>query len=156
MESKFIDKINQNYFQMLNVLKSFLKENFGEFKLNTKNYNSFEKDILDKKDKEIPKFINDYSSKNFRLLNKLENVTNKINEMINENITNKNKIIENMNESLYLIKHPQKCLFLLEVEKNNNNVLNYLKLIEAQINNHKYDLMETIYFTLCNTKINYE
>ena len=153
MESKLIDKINQNYSMILNLLKNFLKENFSKLKANSNNYNSFEKDLLNTKDKSIPKFINDYSIKNDEILNKLENIKVQIKELINDNINNKNKIIENMNESLYLIKHPQQCLFLLELEKNNTKFLNYLKLIETQINTHKYDLIESIHFLLSNIKM---
>ena len=154
MESKLIEKINQNNSTILNILKNFLKENFTKIKANSKNYNSFEKDLLNINDKEIPKYIKDYSIKNDELFDKLENVKVKINELINDNINNKNKIIENMNESFYLIKHPQHTLLLLELEKNNENFLNYLKLIETQINSHKYDMIETIHFILSNIKIN--
>ena len=154
MESKLIEKINQNNSTILNILKNFLKENFTKIKANSKNYNSFEKDLLNINDKEIPKYIKDYSNKNDELFDKLKNVKVKINELINDNINNKNKIIENMNESFYLIKHPQHTLLLLELEKNNENFLNYLKLIETQINSHKYDMIETIHFILSNIKIN--
>ena len=154
MESKLIEKINQNNSTILNILKNFLKENFTKIKANSKNYNSFEKDLLNINDKEIPKYIKDYSIKNDELFDKLENVKVKINELINDNINNKNKIIENMNESFYLINHPQHTLLLLELEKNNENFLNYLKLIETQINSHKYDMIETIHFILSNIKIN--
>ena len=154
MESKLIEKINQNNYTILNILKNFLKENFTKIKANSKNYNSFEKDLLIINDKEIPKYIKNYSIKNDELFDKLENVKVKINELINDNINNKNKIIENMNESFYLIKHPQHTLLLLELEKNNENFLNYLKLIETQINSHKYDMIETIHFILSNIKIN--
>ena len=154
MESKLIEKINQNNSTILNILKNFLKENFTKIKTNSKNYNSFEKDLLNINDKEIPKYIKDYSIKNDELFDKLKNVKVKINELINDNINNKNKIIENMNESFYLIKHPQHTLLLLELEKNNENFLNYLKLIETQINSHKYDMIETIHFILSNIKIN--
>ena len=120
---------------ILNILKKFLRENFIDLKMNSKNYKSFEKDLLNTKSNDISKFINDYSNKNSTILNDLEKVKVKINELINENINNKNKVIENMNESLYLIKHPQDCLFLLEVEKNNNKFLNYLNLIESEVKN---------------------
>ena len=154
MESKLIDKINQNYLTILNILKSFLKENFTRFKSNSRNYNSFEDDLLNTKSEEIPKFLNEYSNKNNEILNQFENTKVKINELINDNINNKNKIVQNTKELFYLIKHPQQCLFLLEIEKNNNNFLNYLNLIETQINNHKYDMIETIYFIISNIKIN--
>ena len=155
MESKLIEKINQNYSTILSILKNFLKENFLKIKANSKNYNSFENDLLNTKDKQIPKFINDYSIKNEELFDKFENVKVRINELINDNINNKNKIVEKMNESFYLIKHPQHSLLLLELEKNNDNFLNYLKLIETQINSHKYDMIESIHFILSNIKLNY-
>ena len=155
MESKLIEKINQNYSTILSILKNFLKENFLKIKANSKNYNSFENDLLNTKNKQIPKFINDYSIKNDELFEKFENVKVRINELINDNINNKNKIVEKMNESFYLIKHPQHTLLLLELEKNNNNFLNYLKLIETQINSHKYDMIESIHFLLSNIKLNY-
>ena len=155
MESKLIEKINQNYSTILSILKNFLKENFLKIKANSKNYNSFENDLLNTKDKQIPKFINDYSIKNEELFDKFENVKVRINELINDNINNKNKIVEKMNESFYLIKHPQHTLLLLELEKNNDNFLNYLKLIETQINSHKYDMIESIHFLLSNIKLNY-
>ena len=155
MESKLIEKINQNYSTILSILKNFLKENFLKIKANSKNYNSFENDLLNTKDKQIPKFINDYSIKNEELFDKFENVKVRINELINDNINNKNKIVEKMNESFYLIKHPQHSLLLLELEKNNDNFLNYLKLIETQINSHKYDMIESIHFLLSNIKLNY-
>ena len=140
---------------ILNILKKFLRENFIDLKMNSKNYKSFEKDLLNTKSNDISKFINDYSNKNSTILNDLEKVKVKINELINENINNKNKVIENMNESLYLIKHPQDCLFLLEVEKNNNKFLNYLNLIESEVNIHKYENLETIHYVLSNLRINY-
>ena len=155
MESKLINQINQNYIMILNILKKFLRENFIDLKMNSKNYNSFEKDLLNTKSNDISKFINDYSNKNSSIMNNLEKVKIKINELINENINNKNKVIENMNESLYLIKHPQDCLFLLEVEKNNNKFLNYLNLIESEVNIHKYENLETIHYVLSNLRINY-
>ena len=155
MESKLINQINQNYIIILNILKKFLRENFIDLKMNSKNYKSFEKDLLNTKSNDISKFINDYSNKNSTILNDLEKVKVKINELINENINNKNKVIENMNESLYLIKHPQDCLFLLEVEKNNNKFLNYLNLIESEVNIHKYENLETIHYVLSNLRINY-
>ena len=155
MESKLINQINQNYIMILNILKKFLRENFIDLKMNSKNYKSFEKDLLNTKSNDISKFINDYSNKNSTILNDLEKVKVKINELINENINNKNKVIENKNESLYLIKHPQDCLFLLEVEKNNNKFLNYLNLIESEVNIHKYENLETIHYVLSNLRINY-
>ena len=155
MESKLINQINQNYIMILNILKKFLRENFIDLKMNSKNYKSFEKDLLNTKSNDISKFINDYSNKNSTILNDLEKVKVKINELINENINNKDKVIENMNESLYLIKHPQDCLFLLEVEKNNNKFLNYLNLIESEVNIHKYENLETIHYVLSNLRINY-
>ena len=155
MESKLINQINQNYIMILNILKKFLRENFIDLKMNSKNYKSFEKDLLNTKSNDISKFINDYSNKNSTILNDLEKVKVKINELINENINNKNKVIENMNESLYLIKHPQDCLFLLEIEKNNNKFLNYLNLIESEVNIHKYENLETIHYVLSNLRINY-
>ena len=136
-------------------MKNFLKENFLKIKANSKNYNSFENDLLNTKDKQIPKFINDYSIKNDELFDKFENIKVRINELINDNINNKNKIVEKMNESFYLIKHPHHTLLLLELEKNNDNFLNYLKLIETQINSHKYDMIESIHFLLSNIKLNY-
>ena len=154
MESKLIEQINQNYIQILNISKRFLKENFTELKTNSKKYKSFENDILNCKNEDIPKFINDYSNKNSEIMNKLQNMKVKINDLINDNINNKNKIIENMNESFYLIKHPHHCLFLLEVDKTNKNFLNYLKLIETQVNAHKFDMIESIYFIISNIKIN--
>ena len=154
MESKLIEQINQNYIQILNILKRFLKENFTELKTNSKKYISFENDILNCKNEDIPKFINDYSDKNSEIMNKLQNIKVKINDLINDNINNKNKVVENMNESFYLIKHPQHCSFFLEVDKNNNNFLNYLKLIETQVNNHKFDMIESLYFIISNIKIN--
>ena len=155
MESKLIEKINQNYSTILSILKNFLKENFLKIKANSKNYNSFENDLINTKDKQIPNFINDYSIKNAELFDKFENAKVRINELINDNINNKNKIVEKMNESFYLIKHPQHSLLLLELEKNNDNFLNYLKLIETQINSHKYDMIESIHFLLSNIKLNY-
>ena len=155
MESKLINQINQNYIMILNILKKFLRENFIDLKMNSKNYKSFETDLLNTKSNDISKFINEYSNKNSTILNDLEKVKVKINELINENINNKNKVIENMNESLYLIKHPQDCLFLLEVEKNNNKFLNYLNLIESEVNIHKYENLETIHYVLSNLRINY-
>ena len=154
MESKLIEKINQNYSIILSLLKNFLKENFSKFKANSKNYNSFEKDLIKTKESEYPKFLNDLSIRNEEIIKEFNNIKVKMSELINDNINNKNKIVENMNESLYLIKHPQQCLFLLELEKNNNRFLNYLKLIETQINNHEYDMIESIHFVLSNIKIN--
>ena len=154
MESKLIEKINQNYSKILNILKRFLKENFVKFKQNSKNYESFERDSLNNKDNDINKFLNDFRNKNEDILHELENIKMKINELIKDSINNKNKIIENINESFYLIKHPQQCLFLLELEKNNENLLNYFNLIETQINNHKYEMIESIYFLLSNIKMN--
>ena len=58
MESKLIDKINQNYSMILSILKKFLKENFTKFKVNSKNFEEFEIDLLNKKGKEISNFIN--------------------------------------------------------------------------------------------------
>ena len=155
MESKLIEKINQNYSMILNILKRFLKENFVKFKENSKNYNSLEKNLINIKGKDIDKFINHFRNKNDDILNELENIKVKINELIKENINNKNKIVENTNESFYLIKHPKQCLFLLEMEKNNENLMNYVNLIETHINNHKYEMIESIYFLLSNVKINY-
>ena len=63
MESKLIDQINQNYITILNILKRFLKENFIDLKLNSQKYKSFEKDILNTKSKDIPKFINNLQGK---------------------------------------------------------------------------------------------
>ena len=103
MESKLIDKINQNYLTILNILKSFLKENFTRFKSNSRNYNSFEDDLLNTKSEEIPKFLNEFSNKNNEILNQFENTKVKINELINDNINNKNKIVQNTKESFYLI-----------------------------------------------------
>ena len=169
MESKLIEKINQNYSMILNILKRFLKENFVKFEENSKNYKSFEKNLVNIKGKDIDKFINafyliffylfiiiinQFRNKNDDILNKLENVKVKINELIKENLNNKNKIVENINDSFYLIKHPKQCLFLLEMEKNNENMMNYVNLIETQINNHKYEMIESIYFLLSNVKIN--
>ena len=128
MESKLIEKINQNYSMILNILKRFLKENFVKFKENSKNYNSLEKNLINIKGKDIDKFINQFRNKNDDILNELENIKVKINELIKENINNKNKIVENTNESFYLIKHPKQCLFLLEMEKNNENLMNYLNI----------------------------
>ena len=155
MESKLIDKINQNYSMILSILKKFLKENFTKFKINSKNFEEFEIDLLNKKGKEISNFINDYSNKNKEISSLFENIKITINDLIKDNMDNKNKIVENMKESLYLIKHPKQCLFLLDIEKYNNQILNYLKLIETQINNHKYDLIETIHFILTNIKIDF-
>ena len=154
MESKLIEKINQNYSMILNMLKRFLKENFVKFEENSKNYKSFEKNLVNIKGKDIDKFINQFRNKNDDVLNKLENVKVKINELIKENLNNKNKIVENINDSFYLIKHPKQCLFLLEMEKNNENMMNYVNLIETQINNHKYEMIESIYFLLSNIKMN--
>ena len=154
MESRLIEKINQNYSMILNILKRFLKENFVKFKQNSKNYESFERDLLNNKDNDINKFINDFRNKNDDILHELENIKMKINELIKENINNKNKIVENTNDSFYLIKHPKHCLFLLEMEKYNENMMNYVNLIETQINNHKYEMIESIYFLLSNVKIN--
>ena len=154
MESKLIEKINQNYSMILNILKRFLKENFVKFEENSKNYNSFENNLINIKGKDIDKFINKFRNKNDDILNELENVKVKINELIKENINNKNKIVENTNDSFYLIKHPKHCLFLLEMEKYNENMMNYVNLIETQINNHKYEMIESIYFLLSNVKIN--
>ena len=60
MESRLIEKINQNYSMILNILKRFLKENFVKFKQNSKNYESFERDLLNNKDNDINKFINTF------------------------------------------------------------------------------------------------
>ena len=60
MESKLIEKINQNYSMILNILKRFLKENFVKFKQNSKNYESFERDSLNNKDNDINKFLNTF------------------------------------------------------------------------------------------------
>ena len=71
------------------------------------------KNLINIKGKDIDKFINKFRNKNDDILNELENVKVKINELIKENINNKNKIVENTNESFYLIKHPKQCLFIL-------------------------------------------
>ena len=82
MESRLIEKINQNYSMILNILKRFLKENFVKFKQNSKNYESFERDLLNNKDNDINKFINDFRNKNDDILHELENIKVKINELI--------------------------------------------------------------------------
>ena len=83
MESKLIEKINQNYSMILNILKRFLKENFVKFKQNSKNYESFERDSLNNKDNDINKFLNDFRNKNEDILHEFENIKMKINELIN-------------------------------------------------------------------------
>ena len=153
MESKLINKINQNYNEILNILKTFLREIFNKVKENNKNFNSFEENILNKKDNEIDKYIQEYSNDNNKIFEKMNNLKNNINELINEILNNKMKIIENINESLFLVKHPQDCLFLLQVDKYNNDIYNYLNLINAQIEGHNFDKLETIYFILSNIKI---
>ena len=153
MESKLIEKINQNYIGILNILKEFLKDNFNVVKENNKNFNSFENNILNKKSNEIEKYINEYSNENNKLLEKINKVKINVDELINEIKSNKNQIIENSNESLYLVKHPKDCLFLLQIDNYNNNIYNYFNLIYSQINTHKYDKLESIYFILTNMKI---
>ena len=49
----------------MNILKSFLKENFNNAKENNKNYNSFENNILNKKNNEIGKYIEEYSHEKY-------------------------------------------------------------------------------------------
>ena len=153
MESKLINKINQNYNETLNILKTFLKENFNIAKENNKNFNSFEENILNKNKNEIEKYIQEYSNANNKILEKMNKIKINIDELINEILNNKIKIIENTNESLYLVKHPQDCLFLLQIEKYNNDIYNYLNLINSQIKEHNFDKLETIYFILSNIKI---
>ena len=153
MESKLINKINQNYNEILNILKTFLKENFNIAKENNKNFNSFEENILNKNKNEIEKYIQEYSNANNKILEKMNKIKINIDELINEILNNKIKIIENTNESLYLVKHPQDCLFLLQVDKYNNDIYNYLNLINSQIEGHNFDKLETIYFILSNIKI---
>ena len=153
MESKLIDKIKQDYNAILNMLKGFLKDNFIEAKENTKKYNTFENNILTKKNKEIGKYINEYSKENNILLEKIKNVKKNVYELIKDIISNKNKIIGNSNESLYLVKHPNDCLFLLQIDKYNSDIYNYLNLIYIQIDTHKSDKLESIYFILNNMKI---
>ena len=154
MESKLIGKINQNYIRILNLLKSFLKENFNEAKKNSEIFNSFEDKIKKfNKTEEIEKYIKQFSNENDNLIGKFKNIKKNINELITDILENKIKIIENVNESLYLIKHPKDCLYLLKIEDNNNYIYNYINLIDYQINSHKYDKLEQIYFVLCNTKI---
>ena len=154
MESKLINKINQNYTGILNIMKLFLKDNFNTAEKNSENYNSFEDDILKKKYNEIEKYIQEYSYDNNKLLDKMDNLKKTVNNLIKEILDDKQKIINNTNESLYLVKHPQDCLFLLQIDNYNNNIYNYLNMIDYQINTHKYDKLETIYFILCNMKIN--
>ena len=154
METKLIEKINQIYLNILNTLKAFLKENFNHVKENNKNYNSFEEKILKlKKKEEIEKYIKEYTNENGKLIEKMKNIKNNIYTLINEILNNKNKIIENTKESLYLIKHPKDCSFLLQIDKFNNDIYNYLDLIYNQISSHKYDKIEYIYFIICNMKI---
>ena len=83
MESKLIEKINQNYKEILNILKSFLKENFNNAKENNKNYNSFENNILNKKNNEIGKYIEEYSHENNSLFETIKNTKQKISDLIN-------------------------------------------------------------------------
>ena len=154
MESKLIEKINQNYKEILNILKSFLKENFNNAKENNKNYNSFETNLLNKKKDEIGKYIEKYSQENNSFFDIMKSTKQKINDLIKDILTNKKKIIENTNESLYLVKHPQDCLFLLKIDEYNNNINNYINLIERQIFEYKYDKLESLYFVICNMKIN--
>ena len=153
MESKLIEKINQNYKEILNILKSFLKENFNNAKENNKKYNCFENTILNKKKNEIGKYIKEYSDENNLFFEAMKNTKQKIIDLIKDILTYKRKIIENKNESLYLVKHPQDCLFLLKIEEYNNNIYNYINLIENQISEYKYDKLESLYFILCNMKI---
>ena len=153
MESKLINKINQNYIVILNMMKSFLKENFNEAKEHSRNFNNFEDNILSKKSNEIENYIKEYSNKNNKIFEKISNLKQSVNGLIAEILNDKKKIIENTNESLYLIKHPQDCLFLLKIDKYNDDIYNYLNLIDSQINGHKYDKLETIYFILTNIKI---
>ena len=154
MESKLIEKINQNYKEILNILKSFLKENFNNAKENNKNYISFETNLLNKKKDEIGKYIEKYSQENNSFFDTMKSTKQKINDLIKDILTNKKKIIENTNESLYLVKHPQDCLFLLKIDEYNNNINNYINLIERQIFEYKYDKLESLYFVICNMKIN--
>ena len=153
MESKLINKINQNYAGIINIMKLFLKENFDAAEKNNKNYNYFEDNILKKKNNEIEKFIQEYSYDENKLLDKVKNLKKNVNDLIKEILNDKQKIINNTNESLYLVKHPQECLFLLQIDGYNDNIFNYLNLIDYQINSHKYEKLETIYFILCNIKI---
>ena len=134
-------------------MKLFLKENFNAAEKNNKNYNSFEDNILKKKNNEIEKFIQEYSYDENKLLDKLNTLKKNVNDLIKEILNDKQKIINNTNESLYLVKHPQDCLFLLQIDGYNDNIFNYLNLIDHQINSHKYEKLETIYFILCNLKI---
>ena len=154
MEIKLIEKINQIYLNILNTLKTFLKENFNQVKENNKNNNLFGEKILKfKKKEEIEKYIKEYTNENGKLIEKMKNINNNIYMLINEILNNKNKIIENTKESLYLIKHPKDCSFLLQIDKFNNDIYNYLDLIYNQISSHKYDKIEYIYFIICNMKI---
>ena len=136
------------------MLKSFLKENFNNAKENNKNYNSFENNILNKKQNEIGKYIEEYSHENIILVESIKNTKQKISDVIKDILNYKKKIIENANESLYLVKHPQDCLFLLKIDEYNNNINSYINLIETQIFGYKYDKLESLYFLLCNMKIN--
>ena len=136
------------------MLKSFLKENFNNAKENNKNYNSFENNILNKKQNEIGKYIEEYSHENNILVESIKKTKQKISDLIKDILNYKKKIIENTNESLYLVKHPQDCLFLLKIDEYNNNINSYINLIETQIFGYKYDKLESLYFILCNMKIN--
>ena len=136
------------------MLKSFLKENFNNAKENNKNFNSFENNILNKKQNEIGKYIEKYSNENNILFESIKNTKQKVRDLIKDILNYKKKIIEKTNESLYLVKHPQDCLFLLKIDEYNNNINSYINLIETQILGYKYDKLESLYFILCNMKIN--
>ena len=156
MESKLIEKINLKYQEILNTLKSFVKDNFNLIKEKKQRYDSLESWLLklQKKDKskEVEEYIIDFSNKNDKIDEKLKQIKNMYDSNIKEIINNKNKIVENSTESFYLIKHPNDCLFLLNIDKYNENISNYIILLEKQIQNNEYDKIETIYYLLCNMK----
>ena len=156
MESKLIEKINSKYQEILNSLKSFVKDNFNTIKDKKQRYDSLEPSLLKRlnkgKSKEVEEYINDFSIKNDKIYDKLKQIKDIYNSNIKEIISNKNKIVENNMESFYLIRHPNDCLFLLNIDKYNENISNYLILLEKQIENNKYDKIETIYYLLCNMK----
>ena len=106
-----------------------------------------------RKIKEKEKLIQEFSNENNKIIEEVKKIKKEINELIKDIIENKNKIIENKKESFYLVKHPKECLFLIEIDKYNKDIYNYLKLIEIQINSHKSDRLECLYFILNNIKI---
>ena len=153
MESKLIKKIESNYVEILNIMKSFLRGKYNEAKQNSEQFLSYEEKLLDMKPKDMGKFIYDFGKKNNKLIEEIKTMKNDIDNLIKEIVISKEEIIKNSNESFFLIKHPKECLFLLQIDKNNQDIYNYLNMIESQINNHNYNKLELIFFIISNLKL---